>query len=330
MVDKFRIVPFEHNGQNMRLPWRRSCFQIYDANGNRVAHTGMGNLPLPMSSEAEAKADYIVQSANASILPPAPPVRSAERGEMLALADGLEEMFLNGRERSDKELRTLNMATAQLRLAAAPPAAGSEASAWRDFMAQLIVKDTGRTADVLIVEQTMPASVYDKALTAALVAAVPPAAVRDDIVWLREIDADTDNACWVISNRVDPDAVPFFSGSAYYSAPPAAGSAALREALRQLLAANLLSCGDGSWEGAMPRPERISALIDKILALAAPSETAAGSDNARCPRCGGDQFISVHENLPDEPCPICNKDAPSGAERVRAILNKGETATDGI
>lgn len=37
----------------------------------------------------------------------------------------------------------------------------------------------------------------------------------------------------------------------------------------------------------------------------------------RCERCQGDGYINVHENLPDEPCPVCNRDAPSGAERVR-------------
>lgn len=33
-----------------------------------------------------------------------------------------------------------------------------------------------------------------------------------EVVWLSEVDAGTDNACWVISNRVDADAVPFFRG----------------------------------------------------------------------------------------------------------------------
>jgi hypothetical protein len=30
-----------------------------------------------------------------------------------------------------------------------------------------------------------------------------------EIVWLREVDAGTDNACWIPSNRVDPSAVAF-------------------------------------------------------------------------------------------------------------------------
>lgn len=33
--------------------------------------------------------------------------------------------------------------------------------------------------------------------------------MNDLIIYLREIDAGTDNACWVVCARVDPDAVPF-------------------------------------------------------------------------------------------------------------------------
>lgn len=37
-----------------------------------------------------------------------------------------------------------------------------------------------------------------------------------------------------------------------------------------------------------------------------------------CERCRGDRFVSgAYPDLPDEPCPKCNADAPSGAERVR-------------
>jgi hypothetical protein len=37
----------------------------------------------------------------------------------------------------------------------------------------------------------------------------------------------------------------------------------------------------------------------------------------KCFRCGGDKFISGKwPDMPDEPCPECNKDAPSGADRV--------------
>lgn len=32
-------------------------------------------------------------------------------------------------------------------------------------------------------------------------------------VYLKEIDAGTDNACWVACNRLDPGAVPFFPAS---------------------------------------------------------------------------------------------------------------------
>lgn len=41
-------------------------------------------------------------------------------------------------------------------------------AAWRNFMAQLIVKDAEHPGNVTIVEQPFPASVFDKALAAAL------------------------------------------------------------------------------------------------------------------------------------------------------------------
>jgi hypothetical protein len=37
-------------------------------------------------------------------------------------------------------------------------------------------------------------------------------------VWLREVDAGTDNACWVACNKVDPGAVEF--SSEMNKAPP--------------------------------------------------------------------------------------------------------------
>jgi hypothetical protein len=37
----------------------------------------------------------------------------------------------------------------------------------------------------------------------------------------------------------------------------------------------------------------------------------------KCDRCSGDKYISgAWPNMPDEPCPKCNPNAPSGAERV--------------
>lgn len=52
---------------------------------------------------------------------------------------------------------------------------------------------------------------------------------------------------------------------------------------------------------------------------------------AVCARCGGDGYINVHENLPDEPCPKCNAGAPSGAERVRAAAaNRTIERTDNL
>lgn len=31
----------------------------------------------------------------------------------------------------------------------------------------------------------------------------------ETVVWLREIDAGTDTACWIVCNRIDPGAVAF-------------------------------------------------------------------------------------------------------------------------
>ncbi|MHC2464459.1 hypothetical protein [Bradyrhizobium embrapense] len=47
-----------------KTPWRSSCFQIYGADGSKVAPTGMGQLPPHRSHEAEADAAYIVAAAN--------------------------------------------------------------------------------------------------------------------------------------------------------------------------------------------------------------------------------------------------------------------------
>jgi hypothetical protein len=33
--------------------------------------------------------------------------------------------------------------------------------------------------------------------------------LRETIVYLREVDAGTDNACWIVCNKVDEGAVPF-------------------------------------------------------------------------------------------------------------------------
>jgi hypothetical protein len=45
-------------------PWTRSCFQVYGADKNRIAHTGMGQLPPYRSSESEANAAAIVHWEN--------------------------------------------------------------------------------------------------------------------------------------------------------------------------------------------------------------------------------------------------------------------------
>ena len=48
-----------------KTPWKRHCFQIYNANGDRVAHTGIGQLPAHRSAEAEENAELIVEAVNA-------------------------------------------------------------------------------------------------------------------------------------------------------------------------------------------------------------------------------------------------------------------------
>jgi hypothetical protein len=52
-------------------------------------------------------------------------------------------------------------------------------------------------------------------------------------------------------------------------------------------------------------------------------------DAVQCARCNGDQFVSgAWPDMPDEPCPVCNSGAPSGAERVR-LAALSDTSTDG-
>jgi hypothetical protein len=58
------------------------------------------------------------------------------------------------------------------------------------------------------------------------------------------------------------------------------------------------------------------------------AKRASKGNYTPCKRCGGDQFISgAHANLPDEPCPTCNANAPSGADRVllAAAMNVRQT-----
>jgi hypothetical protein len=45
-------------------PWRRSGFQVYGADGSRVTHTGLGNLPPSRSNESESNAAFIVHIEN--------------------------------------------------------------------------------------------------------------------------------------------------------------------------------------------------------------------------------------------------------------------------
>lgn len=54
-------------------------------------------------------------------------------------------------------------------------------------------------------------SSYVDHMLRTLAAVALPAAVTtdDDVVWLRRIDADTDNAAWIACNRLDPGAVLF-------------------------------------------------------------------------------------------------------------------------
>jgi hypothetical protein len=45
-------------------PWRQGCFQVYGADGSKIAHTGMGQLPPSRSQESEANAAAIVRWEN--------------------------------------------------------------------------------------------------------------------------------------------------------------------------------------------------------------------------------------------------------------------------
>lgn len=65
---------------------------------------------------------------------PVPPSgMQADKEVLLVLADGLTDMFVNGRGRSDQELRILNQTSAQLRIIAALPAAPGKNQV-RDFV----------------------------------------------------------------------------------------------------------------------------------------------------------------------------------------------------
>jgi hypothetical protein len=40
-------------------PWRNACFQVYGPKGEKLCHTGGGNLPPSRSDESEANARLI-------------------------------------------------------------------------------------------------------------------------------------------------------------------------------------------------------------------------------------------------------------------------------
>lgn len=54
-------------------------------------------------------------------------------------------------------------------------------------------------------------SSYVEHMLRSLAAVAPsgPTPAEEDVVWLREVDADSENAAWVVCNRLDPCAVPF-------------------------------------------------------------------------------------------------------------------------
>jgi len=55
----------EREGLHSKTPWKANCFQIVAADGSKVAHTGMGQLPPHRSHEARANAEFIVEAVNA-------------------------------------------------------------------------------------------------------------------------------------------------------------------------------------------------------------------------------------------------------------------------
>jgi hypothetical protein len=55
--------------------------------------------------------------------------------------------------------------------------------------------------------------------------------------------------------------------------PSSPETTSARDALHILLATSIPGCLDGSWEGQMLRPERLSALVDAILATAGHAQT---------------------------------------------------------
>jgi hypothetical protein len=82
---------------------------------------------------------------------------------------------------------------------------------WNDFHARMGGPWSNRDPqDVCVIQMKATARAM---LTAALQDSPgDKPCFHDEVVFLREVDAGTDNACWVISNRVDPGAVAFFRG----------------------------------------------------------------------------------------------------------------------
>lgn len=83
------------------LPWKRACFQITSAKGDRVCHTGMGNLPPHRSNESEANAAFIELAVNSHDDLQATISRLTEA--LQTIADGDEPRPLGKRYRSDGE-----------------------------------------------------------------------------------------------------------------------------------------------------------------------------------------------------------------------------------
>lgn len=96
----------------------------------------------------------------------------------------------------------------------------------------------------------------------------------------------------------------------------------------------LVNLVDWTWihatEGAhWPSAATTEALIRKARERGPTQEDAGryiADSSTVCARCNGDQFVSgAWPDMPDEPCPVCNGGAPSGAERVRLAASQSST-----
>lgn len=148
--------------------WPDAPFTFYDEPGEHdPCYVVMpGGAMLSLNHHAGigvdiARAKFIIAACNSALAGDAARWFKVAKTE----ADGRERM---------SQLAADRLAIPQTQSPSAPQAdvRESERSAWKMLMAQLIVRDAEHPGNVAIPEQTLPASVYDKALAAAL--ALPP------------------------------------------------------------------------------------------------------------------------------------------------------------